>query len=117
MLYFMMPLCIVVLVDPLLLPTMVAFNAYVSVLFLLIGSGPALAAESLSHASQSAVLDRMHEMDKDGDGMASVSEIRAFLLAVHIPESVASALADWEAVAMGGRCSSPFSGFTVNGGP
>ena len=117
MLYFIMPLCIVVLVDPLLLPPMLAFNAYASILFLLIDSGTALATESLPNASQSAVLDRMHEMDRDGDGMASVSEIRAFLLAAHIPEVTASALADWEAVAMGGRCSSPFSSFTVNGGP
>ena len=90
MLYFMMALCIVDLVDSLLLPSMVAFNVVVSVLFLLIGSGMALATESLPNASQ------------------SVSEIRAFLLAAHIPEVTASALADWEAVAMGGRCSSPF---------
>ena len=117
MLYFMMALCIVVPVDSLLLPSMVAFNVVVSVLFLLVGSGMALATESLPNASQSAVLDRMHEMDRDGDGMASVSELRAFLLAAHSPEVTASALADWEAAAMGGRCSSPFSGFTVNGGP
>lgn len=96
---------------------MAVFRFLVSVFLLLAAGGPAMAADAASASPQSDVLDRMRAMDGDGDGMATVSEIRAFLLSADGGAAKATALADWEAVAMGGRCSSPFSGFTVGGGP
>jgi hypothetical protein len=96
---------------------MAAFRFLIPVFYLLTAGGPVLAADAAFASPQADVLDRMHAMDSDGDGMATVSEIRAFLLSADGGAAKASALADWEAVAMGGRCSSPFSGFTVGGGP
>ena len=76
-----------------------------------------MAAETGTSPDPSDVLDHMHAMDSDGDGMASVSEIRAFLQAQPGESYKTAVLDDWEATAMGKRCSSPFGGFAVSVSP
>ena len=84
---------------------------------LLASMQPVMAAETGTSPDPSNVLDRMHAMDSDGDGMASVSEIRAFLQAQPGESYKTAVLDDWEATAMGKRCSSPFGGFAVSVSP
>jgi hypothetical protein len=87
------------------------------VVLLLAGNGLLSAGETALSASADDVVARMQQMDRDGDGMATVSEISEFLRTLPGERHGTASLDDWEAVAMGRRCSSPFSGFTANGGP
>ena len=96
---------------------MAVLKNFVLLVCLLASVQQAIAAETVALPDSSDVLDRMHAMDSDGDGMASVSEIRAFLQAQPGEAYKTAALDDWEATAMGRRCSSPFGGFAVSTSP
>ncbi len=96
---------------------MAALKNFVLLACLLASVQQAIAAETVGSPDPSDVLDRMHAMDSDGDGMASVSEIRAFLQAQPGERYKTAVLDDWEATAMGRRCSSPFGGFAVSTSP
>ena len=96
---------------------MAVLKNFVLLACLLVSMQPAMAAETVASPDSSDVLGRMHAMDSDGDGMASVSEIRAFLQAQPGESYKTAVLDDWEAAAMGRRCSSPFGGFAVSVGP
>ena len=96
---------------------MAVLKNFVLFVCLLASVQQAIAAETVASPDPSDVLGRMHAMDSDGDGMASISEIRAFLQAQPGEAYKTAALDDWEATAMGRRCSSPFGGFAVSASP
>lgn len=76
-------------------------------LLLLMLALPASAEEP--PVSLPSVEDNIHAMDRDRDGMVSVSEIRAFLEARHGKDYEHKLLDDMEAKAGSKSCSSPFS--------
>lgn len=67
-------------------------------------------AEQTAEAVPS-VQENIAAMDKDGDGMASVIEVRAFIEARYGKHYQAAVLDAMEASATGRSCGTPFAGF------
>jgi len=58
---------------------------------------------------QSSVKDNIRSMDKDGDGMVTVYEVRALIEAKHGKGYKKDALDRMEATARGASCTTPFA--------
>lgn len=69
-----------------------------------------VAAEPVAELVPS-VQENIAAMDKDGDGMASVIEVRAFIEAKHGKHYQTAVLDAMESSVTGGRCGTPFAGF------
>lgn len=86
---------------------MVRMNA--GVLLLLLVSVPAMAWAEDRFSSVASVEDNIRSMDKDRDGMVTITEIRAFLEAQNGKGYRQELLDGMEAQAGARSCASPFS--------
>lgn len=68
---------------------------------------PLWAAET--PAAYASVEDNLRTMDKDGDGVVTVYEVRAYIEAKHGKDYQKTLLDDMESSAQGKSCSTPFA--------
>lgn len=62
--------------------------------------------------AQPSVQDNITAMDRDRDGMVTVSEVRAFIEATHGRQYQTAVLDEMESLLHGRSCATPFAGFS-----
>lgn len=62
------------------------------------------------NAAEPSVQENIAAMDRDGDGMVTVFEVRAFIEAKHGKDYQTAVLDQMEASARGRSCTTPFAG-------